>query len=96
MLHDFPHPENLPGRPTLGPPTALSSYLNLNRVAAKLVEDCIDEKGEAGWRPTGQHLGIGVFVWSTDSEQDREIEDEQPDAASSYLRAVANGSTEIA
>ena len=56
-----------------GPPTDVTTYRNLNAIAASLVDECVVAGGQAGWRPTGQYDGIGVFVWSTDSEQDKEI-----------------------
>ncbi|KAL9124102.1 MAG: hypothetical protein Q9175_008261 [Cornicularia normoerica] len=82
----------LPGGYQTGPPTDASSYLNLNRVAANLVEKCVVANGEAGWQPTGQNDGIGVFVWATDSEEDREIENEKERVVFPTLTGSGSGS----
>lgn len=92
IVGDFPIPDMLPGGYRTGPPTDLTTYLNLNRVAANLVEQCVFGRSEAGWQPTGQHDGIGVFVWSTNSEEDKEIEDEKARFAFSGLEMAGNGS----
>lgn len=67
----------LPGGYRDGPPTDATTYLNLNRVAANLVERCVDGNREAGWQPIGQYDGIGVFIWATDSQEDKMIGDER-------------------
>ena len=92
MLHDFPEPSTLPGGAKFGPTTDHSTYLGLNRVAEQLVENCAVAKGESGWVPTGQYDGIGVFVWSTDSEQDKEIEDDKVESVAPSAEAVGGGS----
>ena len=89
MLHDF-QPATLPGGFATGPPTDITTYHILNKIAASLVDECVVAKGQAGWRPTGKHDGIGVFVWSTDSEQDREIEGDMAEAVFPGLRRVGN------
>ena len=76
MLSGFPTPELLPEDYRYGQSHDSTNYLNLNLVAAKLIQNCVVQKGEAGWQPTGRNHGIGIFVWSTDSQEDREIEDD--------------------
>ena len=95
MLHDF-QPATLPGGFATGPPTDITTYHNLNKIAASLVDGCVVAKGQAGWRRTGKYDGIGVFVWSTGSEQDRAIEGEMAEAVFSDLRRVGDGSGETA
>ncbi|KAF6224634.1 hypothetical protein HO173_012977 [Letharia columbiana] len=92
IVRDFPIPDMLPGGYKTGPPTEATTYLNLNRVAASLVESCVIRKGEAGWQPTGQDDGLGVFVWSTDSQEDKEIEDEEERFVLPKLRISSNDS----
>lgn len=72
----FPLPYTLPSDYKTGPRTDSTTHMNLNRVAAVLVNRCIFGTGEARWQPTGQHDGIRVLIWSTDSQQDTDIEDE--------------------
>lgn len=48
--------------------------------------------GEAGWQPTGQEDGLGVFIWSTGSQEDKEIEDEEEGFMFSRLRISSNDS----
>lgn len=92
MIHDFPEPALLPGGHRTGPPTDATNYFNLNRVAADLVNSCVLEDGEAGWQLTGQKDGIGVFIWSTGSQEDREIEDEKVRSVFPTLGTFGNGS----
>ena len=92
MLHDFPEPSTLPGGAKFGPSTDHSTYLGLNRVAERLVEFCAVFKGESGWMPAGQYDGIGVFVWSTDSEQDKEIEDDKVESVAPSTEMGGDGS----
>lgn len=96
MLHDFPDPTTLPGGFATGPPTDITTYHDLNKIAASLVDECVVAKGQAGWRPTGRYDGIGVFVWSTDSEQDREIDGDMAGVVFSGLERVGDGSRETA
>lgn len=76
MLRDFPTPETLPSKYKTGPPGEASTYHNLNKVAVDLVEKCVAWKESAGYRVTGLHDGIGVFVWATGSDLDKEIGDD--------------------
>lgn len=92
MVDDFPRPATLPGGYRTGPPTDTTTYNNLNRVAAKLVERCVFEERKAGWQPTGQHDGIGVFVWSTNSKEDQIIENDQPRGTDVALVTSENSS----
>lgn len=95
MLHDFPNSDTLPGPPRTGrPPTDASTYSQLNEIAKILIDTCINIKGEAGWRAGGQRVGIGIFVWSTNSEQDIEIENDENSAKFVFptLEMIGNGS----
>ena len=95
IIQDFPLPYALPGGFKTGPATDSTTYMNLNRVAVHLVERCIFGNGEAGWQPTGQDNGIGVFIWSTDSQQDKEIENEKTQFISPILEMSGNGSAAL-
>ena len=77
IVSDFPDPSALPGGFRTGPPTDTATYLGVNKIVENVVDRCVVSKGQAGWQPTGQYDGIGVFVWSTNSEQDKEIEDDR-------------------
>lgn len=92
MVQDFPMPVKLPGGYKTGPPTDSTTYLNLNRVAANLVEKCVVDIGEAGWQVAGHRDGIGVFIWSTGSQEDQEIEIEKARFIFPDLDRSGNGS----
>ena len=53
MIQDFPNPALLPGGYRSGPPSDLSTYRNLWKVAENLVEQCVKRRGQMGWQPTG-------------------------------------------
>lgn len=53
------------------------------------------DKGLAGWRPTGQYDGLGVFVWSTNSQQDQVIENNGVGLSSPTFDVAGNGSAAI-
>lgn len=72
-------PGQLPGDSSFHlQPYDLSSYTGLWR-AAKVVEmGCLQPPRRVpGWAPAGAHGGIGVFLWATESDINRLI-DEQP------------------
>lgn len=92
MIEDFPRPHTLPGGYKSGPPTDSTTYQNLNRIAANLVDRCVFDDERGGWQPTGQYEGIGVFIWSTDSQQDKEIGDEEARGMDVTLDTFGNGS----
>lgn len=88
MIQDFPMPAMLPGGYKTGPPTDSTTYLNLNRVAASLVERCMVGFEEAWWQLTGQCNSVRVSVWSTGSQEDREIENEKGAVHTPYFEDV--------
>ena len=45
-----------------------------------------------GWQPTGQYDGIGGFAWSTNSEQGKEIGDNEVEVVSPSVVIVGGGS----
>lgn len=73
----------------------MSSYSVLNGVAASLVADCVVHEGLAGWRPTGQYNAMGVFIWSTGSQQDKEIGDDEARFDFPTSAMSGNGSASI-
>ena len=66
MIREFPVPAMLLGGDRTGLPMDATTYLNLNSIAANLIQRYVFGNGEAGWQPTGQYDGIGVFFCSTD------------------------------
>ena len=53
----------------------LELVLNLNRVAAVLVDRCASSTEKAGWQLTDSDDGNRVFIWSTVSEHETDIGD---------------------
>ena len=62
IMREFPVPAMLLGGYRTGLPMDATTYLNLNRVAANLIQRCVLGNGEAGWQPTGQYDALVCFV----------------------------------
>ena len=56
------------------------------------MEFSADAVGFSSWCSTGFHEGIGVFIWSTGSHEDKVIEDDEPRLAFFSSKTPANGS----
>ena len=95
MVKDIPLPAQLPGGYRTGPETDAASYATLNRAAVDLADKCVLGDGKAGWLVAGQNEGVGLFIWSTGSEEDQEVENEGARVGVPALGRVGNGSVAV-
>lgn len=80
MLNFFPD-KSLPGG-DVGPTkkTDVASYEDLYFAAQRLFRDCIFKDNAAGFRRVGRSEAIGVFIWATDSLENKNLRGSAPNS----------------
>lgn len=76
MLEFFPH-GSLPGQDPFSPhiyaDTDVASFQDLWLAADFIEICCLQSQHTPGWALVGEHESLGVFVWTTNSAEDREV-----------------------